>query len=124
MNYTIEKIHVDDVLEMLAEYQYALLYGISGIVFCKAADYDGADWDECFEARFFDEDKELHIYEEDGKKCAVKVMGTVDDDCLVKKYELQDRYFGPGRYLCVCEHLKYDEDGQAAVALTRLTGIV
>lgn len=124
MSYTTERMRADNALEMLAEYQYALVYGISGIVLCKAADYDGTDWEECLEARFFDGDKELHIYEEDGEKCAVKVTGTVDGDCQVKKYALQDRYFGPDRYLCVCEHLKYDEDGQAAVALTRLTGIV
>lgn len=124
MSYTVEKIHADNVLEMLTEYQYALIYGISGIVFRKAADCNGVCWDECFEARFFDEDKELHIYEEDGEKRAVKVTGTVDEDCLLKKYELQDHYFGPGKYLCVCEHLEYDEDGQAMVVLTRLAGIV
>lgn len=123
MSYTVEKIDADNVLEQLAEYRYALVYRISGITLCRVSDFDNADWDECFEARFFDEEKELHIYKDDGVLHAVKCAGTVDDDCLVKKYRLQDRYFGQNKYLCVCEHLDYDEDGQAAVALTRLTGI-
>lgn len=123
MSYTIEKIDADQALKEIGEYRYALLYMISEIVFCRVEDIGEPDWEECLEARFFDEKKELHIYEEDGGLCAVKVEGTMDDDCLIKKYELQERYSHLGRELCVCEHLEYDEDGQAAVALTRLAGI-
>lgn len=123
MSYTAEKVDADKALESIAEYQYALVYGMSGITLCRTADFRETKWEECLEARFFDENKELHIYEEDGRRCAVKVAGMMDDDCLLKKYVLQERYFGQGKYLCVCEHLEYDEDGQAAVALTRLTGI-
>jgi len=55
--------------------------------------------------------------------CAVKVVGTMDENCLMKKYVLQDKYSVLGKYLCVCEHLDYDEDGQAFVVFTRLTGV-
>lgn len=123
MSYTVERMDAEKVLESIAEYQYALVYKMSRIIFCKTADFDQADWDECLEARFFDENRELHIYEEDGGRLAVKVTGTTDSDCLMKKYELQPCYFGENRYLCVCEHIDYDEDGQASVVLTRLTGI-
>lgn len=123
MSYTVEKIDAQKASADLTAYQYALVYGISGIFFGRTADCGELDWEECLEARFFDENKELHVYEEDGIQCAVKVTGTMDEDCLVKKYVLQERYFGRGSCLCVCEHLRYDEDGQALVALTRLTGI-
>lgn len=123
MSYRVEKADAVRALECIGEYEYVLAYMISRIVLCRAENFDGTDWDECFEARFFDENKELHIYEQDGKKCAVKVSGTADGDCLVKKYALLDQYFGEKKYLCVCEHLGYDEDGQASVLLTRLTGI-
>lgn len=123
MSYAVEKMDAEHALSQLAEYRYALVYRISGITLCAASDFDNADWDECFEARFFDEEKELHIYEEDGVLHAVRSIGTADGDSLVKKYRLQDRYFGQNKYLCICEHLDYDEDGQAFVALTRLTGI-
>jgi len=124
MGYTVEKMDTDKALGTIAEYQYALVYGISAVTFRRTEEITEPDWDECLEARFFDENKELHIYEEDGRMCAVKITGTMDSDCLVKKYALQDRYFGQNKYLCVCEHLAYDEDGQASIALTRLTGIV
>lgn len=123
MSYTAERIDVKKAMEETAEYQYALVYGMSGIFFGRTADCGEIDWTECLEARFFDETKELHFYEEDGRQYAVKVQGTMDEDSLMKKYELQDCHFGPGKYLCVCEHLTYDEDGQASVALTRLTGV-
>lgn len=123
MSYTVERIDLQEALADLTAYQYALVYGMSGIFFGRTADCGEPDWEECLEARFFDENKELHLFEEDGRLCAVKVTGTMDEDCLVKKYVLQERYFGRGSCLCVCEHLCYDEDGQASVALTRLTGI-
>lgn len=123
MSYTAERIEVDTALAHISEYRYALVYQISGILFCGTGELHGFDLGECLEARFFDADKELHIYEEDGNWCAVKISGTEDDDCLIKRYELQERYFGAAKYLRVCEHLTYDEDGQASVVLTRLTGI-
>lgn len=123
MSYTAKRIDVDEALRHISEYQYALVYQISEIRFESTEKISHIDLDECLEARFFDADKELHIYEEDGNWCAVKVCGTEDDDCLIKRYELQERYFAVGKYLRVCEHLTYDEHGQAEVALTRLTGI-
>ena len=123
MSYIVERMDADKALEEIEAYQYALVYMISGITLCRTAEFDNVDWDECLEARFFDADKELHIYEENEILCAVKTVGTADSDCLMKKYELQDHYFGQKKYLCVCEHLGYDEDGQAFVILTRLTGI-
>ena len=123
MSYTVERVDVDEALRKISEYQYALVYQMSELLFCSTEKLSRINLDECLEARFFDADKELHMYEEDGSWCAVKAYGTEDDDCLTKRYKLQDEYFGKGRYLCVCEHLTYDEDGQAAVARTRLTGI-
>lgn len=123
MSFTVERVDADKAWKDIAGYRYALLYMISEVVFCRASDISEVNWDECLEARFFDEDKELHIYEDDGRQCAVKATGTLDSDCLIKKYELQERYHDLGKLLCVCEHLKYDEDGQAMVALTRLVGV-
>ena len=123
MSYTVERMDAENAMTDIMQYRYALLYMMSEIIFCNVEDIGEIDWDECLEARFFDETKELHIYEEDGRQCAVKVTAAVDDDCLIKKYELQERYYHLGRALCVCEHLQYDEDGQASVALTRLAGI-
>lgn len=124
MSYTVERMDMESALKEIFAYEYALIYGMSRIVLCKAEELEQVNWDECFETRFFDNTKELHLYEQDGRMCAVKVVGTMDENCLTKKYVLQDNYSALGKYLCVCEHLGYDEDGQAFVVLTRLTGIV
>ncbi len=123
MGYTVEKVAMDKARERISQYRYALVYMVSGIVFGNAAEIGKIEWDECLEARFFDENRELHVYEGDDGLCAVEVRKTSDEDCLMKKYELRRQYFGEKKRLCVCEHLDYDEDGQTFVALTRLAGI-
>lgn len=123
MSYTVEKMDVESALKEIFMYEYALIYGMSRIVLCKAGELEQVNWDECLEARFFDDTKELHLFEQEGRMCAVKVVGTMDEDCLMKKYMLQEKYAALGKYLCVCEHLSCDEDGQAFVVLTRLTGV-
>ncbi len=123
MSYTVERMDMESALKEIFVYEYALVYGMSRIVFCKTGELGQVNWDECLEARFFDNTKEMHLYEQDGRMCAVKVVGTMDENCLMKKYVLQDKYSVLGKYLCVCEHLDYDEDGQAFVVFTRLTGV-
>lgn len=123
MSYAIEKMDPKEAWAEASSYQYALRYEIGGIFLEKTADICGNSGEECMEVRFFDAEKELHIYEDDGEQHAVKVTCTGKEDCQEKRYLLQERYAGIGKYLCVCEHLGYDEDGQAAVELTRLTGI-
>lgn len=123
MSYTVKKVGMDRVLEGISQYQYALVYMTDGIVFQNTTEMKPIEWDNCLEARFFDEGRELHVYEEDGGLCAVEVEQTSDDDCLIRKYKLSERYFGKNKCLCVCEHLDYDKDGQAFVAFTRPAGI-
>ena len=142
MIYRIQKTDADHALTQITEYSYALLYMMSDILFCKTKDLPQTDWSECLEARFFDQEKELHLFEEDGRLKAVRITEAVDRqamqeeeaagdvfvtfescDRLIKKYQLQDRYQKLGQTLCVCEYLSYDEDGQAYVSLTRLAGI-
>ena len=105
MNYQVQTVETDKIWEHASEYTYALVYMISELILCRTQELPNLDWTECMEARFFDEDKELHIYEEDGKLQAVKVTE------------------GAGKLLCVREYYAYDEDGQAYVSLTRLAGI-
>lgn len=123
MSYIAESVEMDKALEGILQYRYALMYMTDGIVFKNTAEIGNIEWDDCIEARFFDEERELHVYEDDGCLRAVEARKTSDDDCLIKKYELRKRYFGANKCLRVCEHLDYDKDGQAFVALTRLVGI-
>ncbi len=125
MSYRIQKIEWDKALVQAQDYEYALVYMISEVLLCKTADLPDVDWEECTEARFFDREKELHIYEEDGQMQAVEVIDTKEeqDNCLVRRYQIANRFREAGKLLRVHEYLDYDEDGQAAVSLTRLAGI-
>lgn len=123
MNYQVQTVETDKIWEHASEYTYALVYMISELILCGTQELPNLDWTECMEARFFDEDKELHIYEEDGKLQAVKVTEGDGKDVIVRKYQLANQFLKAGKLLCVREYYAYDEDGQAYVSLTRLAGI-
>lgn len=126
MAYSITDINnIQDVYRSVKEYEYALVYMMSEIKLCETSDLaDDFMWEECMEARFFSKDKELHVFEgEDGKK-AVLVQETDAENMQIKKYVLNGKVSPSGKKtLLVTEYLAYDEDGQAYVELTRLSGL-
>ena len=73
MSYKLEKLEFSKACEKISEYQYALLYMISEVILNKTELLGEINWEECTEARFFSEDKELHFFDVDGKKQAVAV---------------------------------------------------
>lgn len=123
MGYRIEKTDFEEALRHAAEYDLALIYEIGGIRLCDTRSLPGTDWTECQEARFFAEDRELHLYEQDGEMTALEIYDDGDDNTIVKRYKLDQRFRQVGKILRVKEYIKYDEDGQAFIALTRLCGI-
>lgn len=126
MTYSIQKTDAQSAIAHAKEYTYALVYMMSRMILCRTKDLPQLDWAECLEARFFDADGELHIYEEDGYLQAVKIADKTEQDpysCLTRKYQLADRYHPTGHLLYVREYLDYDEHGQVYVSLTRLAGI-
>jgi hypothetical protein len=131
MHYKSEKTEITDV--MLADcmekyknkYEYALVYRISEIILCRAAQLDLSQWDECLEARFFSERGEAHFFDYDGKKVMAEIVDEEEGegDIQIKKYKIAPRFQEAGKVLCVQEYLSYDEDGQIFTELTRLKGI-
>lgn len=123
MGYQIEQIELQDADQKKSEFSYALIYMISSRILCKTEELPEIDWNECLEARFFSEDKELHIFEREEEMQAVIIRDTDDADCMTKAYELENRYAYLGKTLLVQEYFLYDKDGQMYVGLTRLKGI-
>lgn len=94
-------------------YPYALVYRFGEMYLGKREDI--SEWDEVLEARFFDADSELHIWNDgDGWHSAL----VIDDTAPYLEQEWYNAYSHTGvtvrRYLCA------DEDGQMQIALTRL----
>ena len=123
MSYRFEKVEFSKACATIPEYEYALLYMISEIVLTKMDSLAEINWEECTEARFFSEDKELHFFEVDGEMQAVGVSDGDDQNQVVKEYELAGKFQAIGKTVLVKEYIDYDEDGQANVVLTRLQGI-
>lgn len=124
MGYHTQSVTLQEAWASMHDYTYALLYKCSEIVLRETAELTDQDLDECMEARFFSDNMELHIFENENGMCAVRVTDTDENDVLIKKYELDSRFSGKGtKLLVVQEYIEYDADGQAFVGLTRLKGV-
>lgn len=123
MGYRTERVEMPVSAGRIQEFDYALLYGISSVQLARTEELNEIDWTECQEARFFSEDRELHVFEDEDGKRAVLAADDGDGDRLVKRYEMAPKFSGIGRVLKVVEYVSYDEDGQLRVALTRLAGV-
>lgn len=123
MSYKFEKVEFSRACANIPEYEYALLYMISGIVLTQTDSLVEINWTECMEARFFSEDKELHFFEVDGEMQTIEVSDGDGQNQVVKEYELAGKFQAIGKTVLVREYIDYDEDGQASVVLTRLQGI-
>lgn len=125
MGYTISNIEFETMKKQILQYKYALLYMISEIRLCKTEELEELDWEQCQEARFFSENKEMHYFiDEEGQFKAISVVDTDEEDIYVKSYQLAKGFQKYGKMLQIKEHLAYDKDGQMYVALTCLQGIV
>lgn len=123
-SYKIDEINLDKVPECAREYPYALVYLVNRILFGKAQEVLGEiEWGDCLEARFFGEERELHLFDTEGGKKALVVSDVEGGESISHEYELDKKYSSAGKLLRVKKYLKQDEDGQFFVALTRLQGI-
>ena len=112
---------------------YALLYKIESIDLVKISDDVNIDdlLGECYEARFFDEEREVRLLRDDddaemtGKFEAAVLEEAGVGSCIRqdKKYVLANRYKGSGKSVIIRQYLIPDDDGQMCVVATRLVGI-
>ena len=78
------------------------------------------DLEELLEARFFSRDREIRIFPgEDGLR-AVELTGEPEDPVIEEEYPVENPQFG--RSITVTRVMDWDEDGQAYIAATRLSG--
>ena len=112
---------------------YALLYKIESIDLIKISEEVNIEelLDECYEARFFDEEREVRILRDDddadmtGEFGAAVLEEADAGGCIRqdKKYVLANRYKGNGKAVIIRQYLLPDDDGQMCVVATRLVGI-
>ena len=73
MSYEIKRMSTEEARLHIPDYEYALIYLISEIILTKTDYISEINWEECTEARFFSEEKELHFFRRDGQMQAVEV---------------------------------------------------
>ena len=106
-----------NVENLLAErYRFAFIQRV-GSVFIGPIEMCGElNPDEILEARFFEEEKEMHVFRYDGNLEAVVTEHENGDECLEEKQILRGKY---GKFLTLRNYLIFDEnDGQARIGRT------
>ncbi len=81
---------------------------------------DGADPEEMLEAFFFSPEKEVRLWRQGGSLHAAVLTEEAGDVYLEERYALDDPRLG--REITVRKYVSFDEDGQAFIAASRLSG--
>lgn len=133
MEEIIKSIEFGQAKAIAEKCEYALLYKIESIDLIKISDDVHIEdlLDECYEARFFDEEREVRFLRDDddadmtGEFGAAVLEEAGVGSCIRqdKKYVLANRYKGSGKAVIIRQYLLPDDDGQMCVVATRLVGI-
>ncbi len=114
--------------EILEQYTYALIYGISEIKILKSTDLtDISNWEEFTEIYLFNNAEQIHAYLKNDSFVAVKFSEKENEkeivDSIDKEYVLSAKFSQFGSKIVVREYLGADEDGQIKVVYTKLVDI-
>lgn len=119
----LQKIDIDEVKALIQQYEYALVYEISQMVFDKIESISQINWNEIQEAYFFHPKSQIHIYWNGDSLQATIYNETEDVKFVDRCYELAGKFHGIGNSIIEREYLEYDDDGQTYVAYARLVTV-
>lgn len=119
------EINKDDLLD--EGYKYALLYYLNDLYFGDIEDITEINKDILVEGFFFNENKELHFFEDNGYE-GVVTEHEEDEDGFYEEYILKRRLGNnllKNKYdkLRVFNYIRYEDDGQAFIKYTALKGV-
>lgn len=114
----IEAMEVHSALERGLTLPFALVRSLSEVTLGPAP--KTVDLEELIEARFFDRQIEIRIFQGEEGLQAARLTTEAEGDGLTDTVPLMNPMFGCE--MTLCRELEFDEDGQARVLATRLTG--
>ena len=127
--YRKQSIPIEEAKQQIDQYRFGLVYQLEKILLGEVEKIRSEIvWEECLEARFFSEEKELHIFDYNGKYIAVCIEDqegsreSILEGKLIKLSNQFHKQSGFDAYK-VKKYIHYDEDGQAVIELTRLMGL-
>lgn len=115
----VERLEVSQALDRGKALPYALIRSLSRVTLGPTP--KDIDLPELIEARFFSSDEEVRIFQGETGLQAACVWEGSGDTVIEHTDKLANKALF-GRSMTVRQHLSFDEDGQAYVALTRLAG--
>ena len=113
-----EQLSVREALSAGGALPFALIRSLSQVTLGRTP--ARVEEEELLEARFFSETQEIRIFQGADGLRAVRLTGEASDRVLEQTCALENDRFGGT--LTIARVLEWDEDGQAYVAATRLTG--
>lgn len=113
-----ERMDVNAALERGLVLPFALVRSLSRVALGPTP--ESVDRLELLEARFFDGREEIRIFRDEAGLQAVRLRSEAGDAALEQDLGLMNPMFG--KTLRVRRVLEFDEDGQAYIAQTMLTG--
>lgn len=106
----------EQALEQIKTLSFAMITRLSEVTIGKAP--NEFSFDELIEARFFDSEKEIHIFQENGAWRYICVSEEDGTESFDKSYRLIADF---GTKLVIRRHISYDQaDGQAYISNMRL----
>lgn len=119
----LKKIAFEEAKNSIQDYEYALIYEISEMLFDKVETISEICWNQVQEAYFFNENSQIHFYLSDDELKAVVYNDTGDETFVDRRYELAGKFNSIGKEVKERTYLEFDDDGQAFVAYSRLVSI-
>lgn len=119
----LKKIAFEEAKNSIQDYEYALIYEISEMLFDKVESISEICWNQVQEAYFFNENSQIHFYLSDDELKAVVYNDTGDETFVDRRYELAGKFNSIGKEVKERTYLEFDDDGQAFVAYSRLVSI-
>lgn len=113
----IRTLEPQEALEKGIQLPFAMLRFLSKVFLGETPKQ--TDLSELLEARFFNQEKEIRIFQRDGILCAAYLEQEENDNPIKKTYVLENPNFGT--QITVSYDLSYDSDGQAYISSMRLS---
>lgn len=109
-------IKKEEISKNIKDFKYYIVYYFDRLIFGEGDIEAELDIENINEAFFFDEDKCMHIYREDGLK-GIKFLYESNDKILPPEEQIakKGKEFNNLKSLIVKKFINYDEDGQAYI---------
>ena len=122
MGSNVRLIEKDEAKTIIKDMSYAIGQFISEFEMGTPDEVGDFDSDDCIEARYFNKDKEIHVFRNDDELCCREISDT-DKEFVDTEYELAKCFRSHGKSIVVREYLDVDEDGQCYVTGSRLVEV-